>query len=73
MTDSAIVMMANQIARNLARGHGDPVQATAEHINSFWDPRMRAQLFVALNDTDSGLFETVRSAKPLLRSPPAPI
>lgn len=30
-----IVTMANQIARNLARGHGDPATALAEHINSF--------------------------------------
>ena len=38
-----LVMMANQIAANLA--HDDePAVATAEHIRLFWDPRMKAML-----------------------------
>jgi len=71
MSDSRIVMMANQIARNLANGHGDPANAVAEHINAFWDPRMRAQLFEALENSGSGLNETVRSAKAYLHAPSA--
>ena len=40
--------MANQIARNLEiRGHDAAVDATAEHIWKFWDPRMKAQIFDA--------------------------
>lgn len=35
-----LVMMANQIAANLAR-EADPASATAEHIRLFWDPRMK--------------------------------
>lgn len=69
MSDSRIVMMANQIARNVARGHGDPAKAVAEHINAFWDPRMRTQLFEALDDSGSDLIETVRSAKAYLDTP----
>ena len=44
MSDPAkLVMMANQIARNLeALGHDKAVAATAEHIRDFWDPRMKA-------------------------------
>lgn len=72
MSDSRIVMMANQIAKNLARGHGDPARAVAEHINAFWDPRMRAQLFEALDNSGSDLDETVRSAKAYLHVPSAP-
>ena len=40
-----LAMMANQIARNLlVRGEAEAVEATAEHIRRFWDPRMRAGL-----------------------------
>ena len=38
-----LVMMANQIARNLAvHGEEAAIAATADHIRRFWDPRMRA-------------------------------
>ena len=38
--------MANDIARNLeAMGHDKAVLATADHIDKFWDPRMKAQIF----------------------------
>ena len=38
--------MANDIARNLAAmGHDNAVLATADHIDHFWDPRMKAQIF----------------------------
>lgn len=38
--------MANQIARNFEiMGHVDAVEATADHINMFWDPRMKKQVF----------------------------
>ena len=39
-TVEKLVMMANQIAANLAH-EPDPAFATAEHIRLFWDPRMR--------------------------------
>jgi len=40
--------MANDIARSLAAmGHADAVLATADHIDHFWDPRMKAQIFAA--------------------------
>jgi formate dehydrogenase subunit delta len=38
--------MANDIARNLASmGHDKAVLATADHIDSFWDPRMKEAIF----------------------------
>ena len=38
--------MANQIATNYqAIGHDNAVLATADHINKFWDPRMKAGIF----------------------------
>ena len=38
--------MANDIARNLeAMGHDKAVLATADHIDKFWDPRMKLAIF----------------------------
>ena len=38
--------MANDIARNLeAMGHDQAVLATADHIDKFWDPRMKRAIF----------------------------
>ncbi len=38
--------MANQIAKNfVAIGHDKAVLATANHIDQFWDPRMKAAIF----------------------------
>ena len=40
-----LVMMANQIARNLAvQGEEAAIAATADHLRRFWDPRMRAAI-----------------------------
>lgn len=37
--------MVEQIAANLAiRGHAKAVAATADHIETFWDPRMKAAI-----------------------------
>lgn len=39
---------ANQIARNfVATGHDRAVLATADHIENFWDPRMKAAIFAS--------------------------
>ena len=38
--------MANDIARNLAAmGEDKAVLATADHIDKFWDPRMKQAIF----------------------------
>jgi formate dehydrogenase subunit delta len=39
-TAERLVYMANQIATNLATD-ADPVTAIADHIQLFWDPRMK--------------------------------
>ena len=42
----ALRRMANQIAVNFqALGHDQAVLATADHIETFWDPRMKAGIF----------------------------
>lgn len=52
--------MANDIARNLATmGEDKAVLATADHIDSFWDPRMKAAIFA---DDRSELSPIARAA-----------
>lgn len=56
-TADKLVMMANQIAANLAH-EPDPALATAEHIRLFWAPAMKAALIrhgsEGLSDTAAG-------------------
>ena len=45
-THDHLVYMANQIARNFAvMGETQAALATADHIASFWDPRMKAAVW----------------------------
>ncbi len=58
-----LVYMANQIARNFeALGHETAARATADHIASFWDPRMKARIFGCLDDGSDVLSVTARAA-----------
>lgn len=58
-----LVRMANQIATNL--GHeDDPAAATAEHIQLFWDPRMKQLIF---DHGDTGLSPVAAAAIAKLR------
>lgn len=66
-TRARLVHMANQIARNFeAAGRDRAAAATADHIASFWDPRMKAQLFECRDQADNGLGETATEAVRLL-------
>jgi formate dehydrogenase subunit delta len=52
--------MANDIARNLEpMGPNKAVLATADHIDKFWDPRMKQMIF---GDDRSGLTQVAREA-----------
>ena len=59
-TSEKLVIMANQIA---AFFHSKPreegIAGVAEHINKFWEPRMRRQLFEMLNSGGEGFNELV--------------
>ena len=46
MDPSRLIYMIEQIARNLEHA-SDPVRATVDHVNDFWDPRMIAGLLSA--------------------------
>ena len=66
-TGQSVVRMANQIARNFAV-HGDAkaVEATADHIRLFWDPRMLGSAFEMLDAPDCGFSPQARDAIAIL-------
>jgi formate dehydrogenase subunit delta len=70
MQQRDMIRMANQIAA-FFNGSGPEVAArdSAEHINKFWDPRMRAELFAHLDKGGEGLDPTIIKAASLLKRP----
>ncbi len=64
-----LVYMANQIARNMATMNDmDTVAAVADHIKSFWDPRMIAGIRAA---DQSQLLPIARQAIEIVTGPVA--
>ena len=65
-TEERLIYMANQIARNFASLGEGAVDATANHIAQFWDPRMRSRILAAdpqqigLSDIAAGAFQLLR-------------
>ncbi len=70
MDHSNIVRMANQIASFFnGASHDQAVKDAAEHINKFWEPRMRMALFSLLDKGGTGLDPTIRDAASLIKRP----
>ncbi|SCB60363.1 formate dehydrogenase subunit delta [Rhizobium aethiopicum] len=73
-TKSKLVYMANQIATFFKSQPADEaVQGVATHINKFWEPRMRRQLFEILEKEENGLDALVLQAAPMIRKPEAEV
>src|ERR1700754_1176321 len=72
-TREKLVIMANQIA---AFFHSKPreegIAGIAEHINKFWEPRMRRQFFEMLDCGSAEFNELVVAASAKIRRPNAP-
>ncbi len=69
-----LVRMANQIATFFeSKPHDLGVAGVAEHINKFWDPRMRKQFFEMIDAGGDGFLPLVREASGTIRRPGAPI
>ena len=67
-----MVRMANQIASFFkGYGHDEALKEAANHINNYWDPRMRAHLFVHLAKGGEGLDPLVIEASANIRKPKA--
>jgi formate dehydrogenase subunit delta len=64
------VRMANQIAAFFkAYGHDEAIKEIADHINRFWEPRMRTAFFEHLAAGGEGLDGLVKDAARLVRKP----
>ena len=69
-TKTKLVYMANQIATFFkSQPASEAVEGVANHINKFWEPRMRRQLFEILNKEENSLDALVLQAAPLIRKP----
>jgi formate dehydrogenase subunit delta len=69
-TREKLVYMANQIGLFFkAMPHEEAVEGTAKHINDFWDPRMRRQLFEIIEAGGKGLDPLVLEASARVRRP----
>ena len=72
MSPDKLVYMANQIATFFqTRKHEEAVAGIAEHINNFWEPRMRAQFFAVVDADGEGLKPLVVEAAARIRRPKA--
>jgi formate dehydrogenase subunit delta len=72
-TSEKLVRMANQIAdffRSKPREEG--IAGVAEHINKFWEPRMRRQFFAMIDAGGADFSELVVAASANIRRPGAP-
>ena len=70
MDPARLHQMVDQIARNLEiRGHDLAVAATADHIATFWDPRMKATIYAS---DRTNLSSIAREAVNLLATCKAP-
>lgn len=68
-TTDRLVYMANQIATFFAsQPHTAAVAGTREHIQKFWDPRMREKIFEHLDQGGEGLSPIAREALEGLRT-----
>ena len=65
-----IVRMANQIGTFFeSKPHEEGVHGVAEHINKFWEPRMRRQFFEVVDAGGEGLKPIVMEAAAQIRRP----
>ena len=72
MSAEKLVYMANQIAKFMeSKPHDEGVALLASHVNDFWEPRMRRQLFEVVDAGGAGLRPLVLEAAPLIKRPVA--
>ena len=70
MSTEKLVHMANQIALFMeSKPHDEGVQGVAAHINDFWEPRMRRQLFDLIDAGGTGLRPLVLEAANAIHRP----
>ena len=72
-TSEKLVRMANQIAGFFhSKPREEGIAGVAEHINKFWEPTMRRQLFEMLDGGTENFNELVVAASARIRRPITP-
>ncbi|MER8372085.1 formate dehydrogenase subunit delta [Mesorhizobium sp. M1409] len=72
-TREKLVRMANQIADFFhSKPREEGIAGVAEHINKFWEPRMRLQLFQMLDAGTENFNELVVAASVKIKRPITP-
>ena len=72
-TSEKLVRMANQIATFFhSKPREEGIAGVAEHINKFWEPRMRRQMFEMIDAGGEGFDELVIAASARIRRPLTP-
>jgi formate dehydrogenase subunit delta len=72
MQTEVTVRMANQISDFFkSYGEKEAVAGIAEHINKFWEPRMRRDFFALVDQGGDGLSELVKKAAASIKRPKA--
>lgn len=73
MQHDKLFYMANQIATFFKSSHADiRSKGVADHINKFWEPRMRVQFFELIDAGGATLLPIVIEAAATVRRPGAP-
>lgn len=71
-TTEKLVRMANQIATFfLSQPEAVRIEGVANHINKFWEPRMRRELFEHIDRGGAGLLPLVMEASRVIKRPVA--
>ncbi|MCA1970931.1 MAG: formate dehydrogenase subunit delta [Rhizobium sp.] len=71
-TTEKLVRMANQIATFfLSQPEAVRIEGVANHINKFWEPRMRRELFEHIDRGGEGLLPLVMEASRVIKRPVA--
>ena len=69
MSPDKLVYMANQIGQFfVSQGRDAAVSGTADHLQKFWDPRMRAAILRHLEAGGQGLEPVARQAVELMKA-----
>jgi len=70
--EERLVYMANQIATFFKSQPADEAaDGVADHINKFWEPRMRCRLFTIIERNGTGLSPLVLEAARKIKRPQA--
>ncbi|HEX2594006.1 MAG TPA: formate dehydrogenase subunit delta [Rhizomicrobium sp.] len=71
--DEKLIYMANQIAAFfVTQGHDKAVAGVADHLNRFWDPRMRTRFLALVQEHKAEMNALVVEALTLIKTPASP-